>query len=106
MAKTSISIAAQNTFTTPMNVPRDSIVVVLNSPGGTGVGVARVQIQDYSDPANPGGWDSPDSLKFPVVSGVCQMHIIDIPISNQRVRVGFATGEYTSGTLTGRIQYG
>lgn len=30
MAKTAISIAAQNTFTTEMNCPRDSVLVVLN----------------------------------------------------------------------------
>jgi hypothetical protein len=103
MAKVAISIAAQNTFTDPLNCPRDSVLVVLNPPGGTGAGTVTVQVQDYTNPEIPGAWE--DWAKQIVVSGVCQSFIIDIPVSNQRIRVGFLTGEYTSGTLTGRIQH-
>jgi len=103
MAKTVISIAAQNTFTDPLNCPRDSVLVVLNPTGGTGAGTVTVQVQDYTNPEAPGVWE--DWAKQIVVSGICQSFIIDIPVSNQRIRVGFLTGEYTSGTLTGRIQH-
>jgi len=103
MAKVAISIAAQNTFTDPLNCPRDSVLVVLNPTGGTGAGTVTVQVQDYTNPEAPGVWE--DWAKQIVVSGVCQSFIIDIPVSNQRIRVGFLTGEYTSGTLTGRIQH-
>jgi len=103
MAKIAISIAAQNTFTDPLNCPRDSVLVVLNPTGGTGAGTVTVQVQDYTNPEAPGVWE--DWAKQIVVSGICQSFIIDIPVSNQRIRVGFLTGEYTSGTLTGRIQH-
>lgn len=103
MAKTDISIAAQNTFTTPMRCPRDSVLVVLNPTGGTGVGTVTTQVRDYSDPDNPGAWEDWD--RRVVASGVCQSFILDIPCSNQQVRAGFKTGEYTSGTLIGRIQH-
>jgi len=103
MGKVSISIAAQNTFTDPMNCPRDSVLVVLNPTGGTGAGTVTTQIRDYTDPNNPGPWEDWD--RRVVASGVCQTFIIDIPCSNQQIRVGMTTGEYTSGTLTGRIQH-
>lgn len=104
MTKTSISINAQNTFTTAMNCVRDSVLVVLNPTGGTGVGIVTTQIRDYSDPDNPGAWEDWD--RRTVASGVCQAFILDVPVSNQQIRVGMKTGEYTSGTLTGRIQFG
>ena len=103
MAKTNISIAAQNTYTTPMLCIRDSILVVLNPTGGTGVGTVTTQIRDYSDPASPGAWEDWD--RRVVASGVCQAFILDVPVSSQQIRVGIKTGEYTSGTLTGRIQH-
>ena len=104
MTKVSISIAAQNTFTTEMNCPRDSVLVVLNPTGGTGVGTVTTQIRDYSDPSSPGPWEDWD--RRAVASGVCQAFILDVPVSNQQIRVGIKTSEYTSGTLTGRIQFG
>lgn len=104
MTKTAISIAAQNTFTDAMNCIRDSVLVVLNPTGGTGVGTVTTQIRDYSDPNSPGAWEDWD--RRAVASGACQAFIIDVPVSNQQIRVGFKTGEYTSGTLTGRIQFG
>lgn len=103
MTKTSISIATENTFTTPMNCPRDSVLIVLNPTGGTGVGTVSTQVRDYSDPDNPGPWEDWD--RRVVASGVCQPFILDIPVSTQQIRVGIKTGEYTSGTLTGRIQH-
>lgn len=103
MTKVGISIGAANTFTNPMNCPRDSVLVVLNPEGGTGVGTVTVQVRDCSDPSSPGPWE--DWVKQMVQSGVCQSFIIDIPVSNQQLRVGFKTGEYTSGTLTGRVQH-
>ena len=103
MAKTAISIAAQNTFTNVMNCPRDSVLVVLNPTGGTGVCTVTTQIRDYSDPNSPGAWEDWD--RRVVDSGVCQAFILDVPVSNQQIRVGFKAGEYTSGTLTGRIQH-
>ena len=104
MTKIAISIAAQNTFTTAMNCPRDSVLVVLNPTGGTGVGTVTTQIRDYSDPSSPGPWEDWD--RRAVASGVCQAFILDVPVSNQQIRVGIKTSEYTSGTLTGRIQFG
>ena len=103
MAKTAISIAAQNTFTDAMNCIRDSVLVVLNPTGGTGVGTVTTQIRDYSDPNSPGAWEDWD--RRVVTSGVCQVFILDVPVSSQQIRVGFKTGEYISGTLTGRIQH-
>lgn len=103
MAKMVISIAAQNTFTTEMNCPRDSVLVVLNPTGGTGVGTVTTQIRDYTNPVSPGAWEDWD--RRVVASGACQAFILDIPCSNQQIRCGFKTGEYTSGTLTGRIQH-
>jgi hypothetical protein len=103
MAKVAISIAAQNTFTDPLNCPRDSVLVVLNPTGGTGVGTVTTQIRDYTNPEIPGAWEDWD--RRVVASGACQAFIIDIPVSNQQIRVGFKTAEYTSGTLTGRIQH-
>lgn len=103
MTKTVISIAAQNTFTTEMNCPRDSVLVVLNPTGGTGVGTVTTQIRDYTNPVSPGVWEDWD--RRVVASGACQAFIIDVPVSNQQIRVGFKTGEYTSGTLTGRVQH-
>lgn len=35
MTKVAISIAAQNTFTDPLNCPRDSVLITLNPAGGT-----------------------------------------------------------------------
>ena len=104
MTKIAISIAAQNTFTTAMNCIRDSVLVVLNPTGGTGVGTVTTQIRDYSDPSSPGAWEDWD--RRAVASGVCQAFILDVPVSNQQIRVGIKTSEYTSGTLTGRIQFG
>jgi hypothetical protein len=103
MVKVDISIAAQNTFTDAMRCIRDSHLIVLNPTGGTGVGTVTTQIRDYSDPENPGPWEDWD--RRVVASGTCQAFILDIPVSNQQIRVGFKTGEYTSGTLTGRIQH-
>lgn len=103
MTKVAISIAAQNTFTDPLNCPRDSVLITLNSTGGTAIGTVTVQVRDYSDPNSPGPWE--DWVKQLVASGICQSFIVDIPVSNQQIRVGFLTGEYTSGTLTGRIQH-
>jgi len=57
MAKVAISIAAQNTFTDPLNCPRDSVLVVLNPTGGTGAGTVTVQVQDYTNPEAPGVWE-------------------------------------------------
>ena len=104
MTKTAISIAAQNTFTNAMNCIRDSVLVVLNPTGGTGVGTVTTQIRDYSDPNSPGAWEDWD--RRVVASGDCQAFILDVPVSNQQIRVGIKTAEYTSGTLTGRIQFG
>ena len=103
MVKTAISIAAQNTFTDPMKCIRDSILVVLNPTGGTGVGTVSTQLRDMSDPSNPGPWEDWDERA--VASGVCQAFILDVPVSDQEIRVGIKTGKYTSGTLTGRIQH-
>ena len=104
MTKTAISIAAQNTFTNAMNCIRDSVLVVLNPTGGTCVGTVTTQIRDYSDPDSPGAWEDWD--RRVVASGACQAFILDVPVSNQQIRVGIKTAEYTSGTLTGRIQFG
>ena len=99
-----ISIEAENTFSDPVRCPRDSVLVVLNPTGGTGVGTVTTQIRDYSDPSSPGVWEDWD--RRAVDSGVCQAFILDVPVSNQQIRVGIKTSEYTSGTLTGRIQHG
>ncbi|MFA5409609.1 MAG: hypothetical protein WC343_12635 [Bacilli bacterium] len=103
MTKVAISIAAENTFTDPLNCPRDSVLITLNPTGGTAIGTVTIQVRDYTNPTSPGVWE--DWAKQLVASGVCQSFIIDIPVSNQQIRVGFLTGEYTSGTLTGRIQH-
>ena len=99
MAKVSISIAAENTFSDVLNCPRDSVLVVLNPTGGTGAATVTTQVRDGPD----GAWEDWDSRA--VASGVCQAFIIDIPVSNQQIRVGIKTGNYTGGTLTGRIQH-
>ena len=103
MTKLAISIAAQNTFTDPLYCPRDSVLVVWNPTGETGVGTVTTQVRDYTNPTSPGVWEDWD--RRVVASGACQAFIIDVPCSNQQIRCGFKTGEYTSGTLTGRLQH-
>lgn len=43
MAKTLISIAAENTFTDPLNCPRDSVLITLNPTGGTAIGFKALE---------------------------------------------------------------
>lgn len=93
--RTQANLSAANSWTDPLLVGEGDVLIIVTSAAGWS-GILTVQSRD----GPTGSWDFMGQI---IESGA---KVLEMPVSGRYVRVGFQTGEYTSGTVNIKVAQG
>jgi len=93
--RTQANLSASDTWTDPLLVGEGDVLIIVTSAAGWS-GILTVQSRD-------GPTDSWDFMGQIIESGA---KVLEMPVSGRYIRVGFKSGEYTSGIATVKVAQG